>query len=540
MDASLIVFTFQINLNNSPEDCTFTDTTPYVANGVALADVRGILKLTGPSGVFYKNAGWDSDDFSAPDIDADVSLILTGTALPLDANGDVLTGTYTVEYKVDVSLTVYTATAVEYDYCFDNPEVDIDMTADCATSILTSEDNTDYDVDCNGTTVSPGTTTRTHTVKYPVDLGISDVVETADTVIVGPNIYTNIWTTTISTVLQYILPDGLIVNTTVTGIDYLDVQCDECQCDFILCIQNIVSRYEGYLNTNPKEANRLLNILTRIEAYWMLYSMAVRCGEDDLKDSYCASLVALISSETTCCSDDDDTSSQEIIPVSGSGSGITTYYNVWFNGTGVPSSSLGNNNDYYIVSTAGGGALVGDVYKKITGSWTYQFSLLGPAGSAATNLYELLNNDMTAVGTDAGTLEKDLMSYTLTAGALDANGEFLKVSALFEFATNENTKTVKLYLDGTEILGYICTGLVTSSTKYLEFEVYINRSSVAQQRIITYAKRQAVPASNIGPVWQTQTKNLALAQIIKVTGQNNVASANDIICNELKVEHFKL
>ena len=46
----------------------------------------------------------------------------------------------------------------------------------------------------------------------------------------------------------------------------------------------------------------------------------------------------------------------------------------WLNGSGVPSSSLGNNNDNYINNDNG------DYYKKVSGSWVLQGSLKGATG----------------------------------------------------------------------------------------------------------------------------------------------------------------
>ena len=49
---------------------------------------------------------------------------------------------------------------------------------------------------------------------------------------------------------------------------------------------------------------------------------------------------------------------------------------VWYTGSGAPSSGLGVNGDFYLNSTNG------DVYEKITGTWTLIMNITGPAGPA--------------------------------------------------------------------------------------------------------------------------------------------------------------
>lgn len=50
----------------------------------------------------------------------------------------------------------------------------------------------------------------------------------------------------------------------------------------------------------------------------------------------------------------------------------------WYAGTGVPSAGTGVNGDFYLVASGTG---VGDVYKKVSGSWALQGNIRGQAGS---------------------------------------------------------------------------------------------------------------------------------------------------------------
>ena len=52
--------------------------------------------------------------------------------------------------------------------------------------------------------------------------------------------------------------------------------------------------------------------------------------------------------------------------------------NVLYNGSSVPSNSLGINGDYYILLVAGTGN--GNLYQKVSGAWGLQGNMQGPAG----------------------------------------------------------------------------------------------------------------------------------------------------------------
>jgi hypothetical protein len=92
------------NLNN--EQLTFSDNTNYSSYGIALTDVNGNLRVTGPSGIFYNNTSWVTP-----------SIVLnTGNTkvvnLPLNTAGDVLAGNYDFVYTVRVNwgFSIYAST----------------------------------------------------------------------------------------------------------------------------------------------------------------------------------------------------------------------------------------------------------------------------------------------------------------------------------------------------------------------------------------------------------------------------------------------
>ena len=101
MDPNLLNFTSSFNLNNSPNDLTLKDTTPYVANGIALAQVKGLFTLQSPAGIFHQNV-----NYTTPDIDRGFFDSYTNV-LPLDSQNRVLTGGYIFQYKIQITAEAF-------------------------------------------------------------------------------------------------------------------------------------------------------------------------------------------------------------------------------------------------------------------------------------------------------------------------------------------------------------------------------------------------------------------------------------------------
>ena len=453
MDNSVLDFKIDFNLGNSPKDLEFTDTTKYSNYGISLSKVTGNLKMTSPSSVFYINAGFVSNDFSNPDIDADVSLVKSWIKLPVTSNGEILCGTYKFEYNVKVDYgfkisdiannkfqTLYTATtqilqsgnkieiydsttgnngiytvtsvvknmlagitiisvaetipggfssekvniiyttSKTIDCCFVEPIVKIEVKSDCSTSILTSEDLTEYKV----SGILP-IITRTHTIIYPIDpdTGVSikpNVVGSTAVLTAGPNIYTGMWTINISSDLVYKLNNWFTVNTTVKGQKYHNVKCSLCMCLFFICYKAVYEKYKSMIGYNVREAERLTGVLLRIVSLYQLYQLAVKCGYDT--DYYCTEIKTILNTENcTCDTEANDDVPVEVIPISGGGGGTTVVGSVWYNGTGVPSPSLGSNGDYYLDNATG------NVYYLTGGVWTITTNIFGSNGANGSVIF---------------------------------------------------------------------------------------------------------------------------------------------------------
>lgn len=152
-------------------------------------------------------------------------------------------------------------------------------------------------------------------------------------------------------------------------------------------------------------------------------------------------------------------------------------------------------------------------------------------GTATASPSGVLHANTTQAGTIADTNETDLWSYSMPANTLNANGKAVRVTAWGVFGATANNKTLRLYFGGTAIvsqgagafnaLGWVMTGVIV-------------RTGAAAQitGAIAEVSTQAVMANgNIAPAADTTA-----AIIIKVTGQNGTAAANDVVFRGAIVE----
>ncbi len=78
---------------------------------------------------------------------------------------------------------------------------------------------------------------------------------------------------------------------------------------------------------------------------------------------------------------------------------------------------------------------------------------LGSSGSPTYGygLVSRLSTDLTEVG-NVGAGEDDLMSYTVPSNTLAADGDAIVVEAFGDLASNSGTRTIKAYIDGTQVI----------------------------------------------------------------------------------------
>jgi len=141
------------------------------------------------------------------------------------------------------------------------------------------------------------------------------------------------------------------------------------------------------------------------------------------------------------------------------------------------------------------------------------------------------------VGTDAGTTEKVLDTITFNPDDYaDAVGDMIHVYALFELAQNGNGKTMKLYWGGDIIVQKFTDMVVNSVNNMVELEMWITRTGDATQDI--RAKMQMY--NEVASTYSTNTKTMISNEVIEITGQNTVATANDIIARKFVIDVVKV
>ena len=658
MDNSVLDFKIDFNLGNSPKDLEFTDTTKYSNYGISLSKVTGNLKMTSPSSVFYINAGFVSNDFSNPDIDADVSLVKSWIKLPVTSNGEILCGTYKFEYNVKVDYgfkisdiannkfqTLYTATtqilqsgnkieiydsttgnngiytvtsvvknmlagitiisvaetipgsfssekvniiyttSKTIDCCFVEPIVKIEVKSDCSTSILTSEDLTEYKV----SGILP-IITRTHTIIYPIDpdTGVSikpNVVGSTAVLTAGPNIYTGMWTINISSDLVYKLNNWFTVNTTVKGQKYHNVKCSLCMCLFFICYKAVYEKYKSMIGYNAREVERLTGVLLRIVSLYQLYQLAVKCGYDT--DYYCTEIKTILNTENcTCDTEANDDVPVEVIPISSGGGGTTVVGSVWYNGTGVPSPSLGSNGDYYLDNATG------NVYYLTGGVWTITTNIFGSAGSngstilngsgvpaptlgtngdyyidtATNDLYfntsgswnivgniqgaagangvALLHNDVTVESSSATNLEEIIKTYTLSASTM-SDGDMIEIETILEVA--DATPSYPIYY---RVRFGGLTGVILNLVTYTNIGNYMGISLKLQiikvsdtlARVKIFHNNYINSPNIIKEYIINSVVDFTIANDIVITSENTktVPVIGDVIVRQFTIKLFKL
>lgn len=178
----------------------------------------------------------------------------------------------------------------------------------------------------------------------------------------------------------------------------------------------------------------------------------------------------------------------------------------------------------------GGGDLSADRTIALGTLGTDQIQTSG-TGSGTNKLEGVINVQTGSVCTGANTTETDLFSYTLPADTLSANGKAIRVTAIATTAANANNKTIRLYL-GTQ------AATDTGATAFNNTDVFSTYTAIRTGASTEESMGLASTASN-GNVRGSRlagTQNTAATMTIKITGQNGIASANDICAKSLLVE----
>jgi len=135
---------------------------------------------------------------------------------------------------------------------------------------------------------------------------------------------------------------------------------------------------------------------------------------------------------------------------------------------------------------------------------------------------QILTTSITQACTIADTNETDLWTYTLPAGLLNTDGRGVRVTVWYTRAANGNTKTQRLYFGATVVSSH---AVADSGQTLVQTATILRTSSTAQ---LTGAFWGSGASGSIAPSITTPAETLANAIVIKATGQNGTAAANDI------------
>ena len=503
-----------------------------------------IIKVIDPVGtVLYLNSGYSTDDFSSPDTaPTDIS---EGSYSEYGNTGYPISGTYTIYYKLFSDKKEYSTSFV---FCPDQlPVGELSMSHDCDLSKLTVDDITDYSILCNGTTVSPSSYANTEIViKWPNTIPLVDRPANETTpgsqaglqAINVENLWTGIFISTLSNDVYYNVTQTdlsqLQIQLQVTTIDTHNVVClSDCACALLTCITAIYDRYIEATNPITKaQLEKAKNDLAFLMAELLL---AIRCANESLASDICGKLTAIVNSvDCDCLNTVTSNVSVEIIPVNGTSGRVIRNDNIHMgNYPNVGSlASVGIVNDVAF-DTSG----TGNFYKKVAGTWILQGSLNGAAGSS-TEKYVLENNDTTAVGTGAGVAEYKLKSLDVVTAKWGGVKSYLKYTVRLSLGVNSNKKGIRLEMtDGsitTDLCSFDIDWEITAANKYIDITFELTKTAAATNKGVLYISGVDFPIKTDYTFDTTATITLA------VYGRNYIASANDVVCDQVKIENYKI
>lgn len=316
--------------------------------------IKGMFKIVGPAGVIYVNAGWDTDDYSAPDVNGSTADWSTDYIdVPVNTSGVMTSGIYTVYYKMKEAGTAY-SDSVEYNFSYTPPTGKISVEVQLSKSRMKLTDSTTYTLNTGygwAEQQNDLNNERTWTARYPLGAGIVSQTGHASPFYVGPNLWSGNFDVLMVCNINYLF-DVTIDNVTFLTVEIDDkitakkddiyVMVGDCMSNVLTCLTNLIAKYELALNQNFDERDKLKELIDRIQWYVSAYNIAVLTGTDT--DYYCDKLKTILT-ECGCSTNTDQLPSEEILASageSGAGTGSIAFYLYKYTGTeaGISTISL--------------------------------------------------------------------------------------------------------------------------------------------------------------------------------------------------------
>jgi len=165
-----------------------------------------------------------------------------------------------------------------------------------------------------------------------------------------------------------------------------------------------------------------------------------------------------------------------------------------------------------------------------SGEATFSKTVTASQGSSTYKLGGSITVNTTDVG-NVGAGEDDLMTYSVPAGLLAANGDYIEFTMSFDLAANANTKQVKVKFGATTIYA---SGAQAQNDGVITITGQIIRTGAATQRI-TYSVTSNATLFPDYADYVTAGETLSGAITLKATGE---ATSNDDIIQKINLVKF--
>lgn len=334
-------FTAELRLNDTTPQLVLTDTTDYGAQSIMPADdPNGIITANGPAGMFYNNTNFGAPDLPDPLTTTTNSITIP---LPLDGNGNLLKGNYSVTYTVRVTdLTQASLTSPVKNINYEKPTASVVMSVDLGAPLLTTDDQTGYTID----TIQP-TITRDHDLFYPASFNRPSVqgtakVVTTNVILVTPG-QTVAYTSTLAATTSYDYGDGITLTDLVNGQGQLDIVGNQNICQVYCCLNAAFDRYIAESRSNSRRAIEVREQWEQATAAAVNLDYAIRCGKTTDANEIIQEIRRVLDCDDDCdCGDEP----QLVVGMSSAAGSVTVVA-----GSGITvTSTMGGGTTEYTVS----------------------------------------------------------------------------------------------------------------------------------------------------------------------------------------------
>jgi len=462
------------------------DITGYAGLGINTNNVIGYFDIVYPDGTIRTGS------FGSPDILGSASLEFNTLDIPTDINGDYLQGDYRFTYYERTSGGVLpgdSQLAQSFKFCPPIPvNANISVTTDCILHKMSVVDLTMY----------PATSVQSKliTLTPPLNTGQTTATTTGSN-IVYQFTHTGVYTVTIQNQVTVVSGNftvvGLCVATKMVQVDCNVNMCKLVNCynDYITDAEAAIAQY-GSLNKIP---NNTYSKYELIVGWYIGFIQSYNCQLYDETTAYYKKLIKALKCNCGC------------------------------SGNGTPQLI----NPFGQINTGPPGP------QGATGATGAQ----GAAGAQGQAGVSILYNSNTDSGTGANTTNTVLKTYTLPADTLSDNGDELHIRAIFKVGLNASAKTMQIFFgDLLSSVGNLSVNNNNLFTYRFEFNCVVSRRGAATQTIFTQTILYGLPTNTVLNQY-TATNDFTTALVIRATGQNGTATANDVVCEQLMVELHK-